>query len=729
MLNLIQARFIPRLGLATGVFLLWAVIYLSVAETHASPAENLVMVPVMLAAILFGMRGGLTGVLVAVLGISTLGVFAGVAPFTRLLHGSAPFDIVMMTSVSLMVGYGRYSQTSKIAATRRAESTTLQLDLRDNEAHILTTLAGDVGKLLTTQSILAAPGEAISQIVEFDRMAIYQVDPARVTVKIVYVSGDKSSGALAGSTYRLTEIMAVDPFDNQLDMDREYVSRNHPRQILHRSIGSNSKPIGFARVWSRTKRDLSIGERRFISSVSTLIVPVLKRAALQAKFEYAARSNNAVEEFAVAVHENLELSEVVQAATSQITRGIRYDFFAFFVPNQSGSRMELQQLAGQSHSNIKVDEYRPMVEVTENPLSAHHAKIWAVEECEILRDHSPIAERLADSNLESVIIQSLRKDGEIVAQLWIGLRDLSSVSPDDVEFMSRVGHRLLPALENARSAESLQDLQRQLVGHNEQLVHMQDGIERTEGELRISNQRLADMSESKSQFLAEVAHEFKTPLTVIIGYANMLRSDESHLDEELSAYAGSIEKSASQLTTLIRDLGDISKIDSGQFTSTKTLHDISADVADIVEGIKISNLEYRDRLKCEGSDTANVIFGDSSRLGQVFTNLITNALKYSPVDQDVVIAIDISGEKLKISVADQGMGISEADISRLFTPYFRSSNPEALEREGTGLGLYLSKLIVEEHGGTITVSSQIGEGSTFSIGLPLAANNDQSKAA
>jgi signal transduction histidine kinase len=284
-------------------------------------------------------------------------------------------------------------------------------------------------------------------------------------------------------------------------------------------------------------------------------------------------------------------------------------------------------------------------------------------------------------------------------------------------------------LENARSAESLQDLQRQLVGHNEQLVHMQDGIERTEGELRISNQRLADMSESKSQFLAEVAHEFKTPLTVIIGYANMLRSDESHLDEELSAYAGSIEKSASQLTTLIRDLGDISKIDSGQFTSTKTLHDISADVADIVEGIKISNLEYRDRLKCEGSDTANVIFGDSSRLGQVFTNLITNALKYSPVDQDVVIAIDISGEKLKISVADQGMGISEADISRLFTPYFRSSNPGALEREGTGLGLYLSKLIVEEHGGTITVSSQIGEGSTFSIGLPLAANNDQSKAA
>ncbi|HIF72425.1 MAG TPA: hypothetical protein EYQ61_07735 [Dehalococcoidia bacterium] len=89
---------------------------------------------------------------------------------------------------------------------------------------------------------------------------------------------------------------------------------------------------------------------------------------------------------------------------------------------------------------------------------------------------------------------------------------------------------------------------------------MQDSIERTEGELRLSNQRLPDMSESKSQFLAEVAHEFKTPLTVIIGYANMLRSDEDNLGDEQRSFARSIEKSASQLTTLIQDLGAIMKI-------------------------------------------------------------------------------------------------------------------------------------------------------------------------
>jgi len=95
----------------------------------------------------------------------------------------------------------------------------------------------------------------------------------------------------------------------------------------------------------------------------------------------------------------------------------------------------------------------------------------------------------------------------------------------------------------------------------------------------------------------------------------------------------------------------------------------------------------------------------------------------------VVIAIDTCEERVRISVADRGLGISKADISRLFTPYFRSSNPDALAREGTGLGLFLSKSIVEEHGRTITISSEFGEGSTFCVELSLATSSSESQAA
>ncbi len=98
---------------------------------------------------------------------------------------------------------------------------------------------------------------------------------------------------------------------------------------------------------------------------------------------------------------------------------------------------------------------------------------------------------------------------------------------------------------------------------------MQDGVERAEGELRLSNQRLVEINKTKSEFLAEVAHEFKTPLTVIIGYADMLRTDVDRIEAEQRSFAESIEKSARQLTTLIDDLTDITQIDSGHFSNSK----------------------------------------------------------------------------------------------------------------------------------------------------------------
>jgi signal transduction histidine kinase len=368
-------------------------------------------------------------------------------------------------------------------------------------------------------------------------------------------------------------------------------------------------------------------------------------------------------------------------------------------------------------------------EVELDPIADDHTKIWTIEECQIMKDHSQIAQDLTDSELESVIVQNLRMSGEIIAQILIGFRDAEAVTAEDVEFVGRIGHHLIPALENARQTASLRQLQQQLLGHNEQLAQMQDVTEYAEGDLRLSNKRLGEANESKSQFLAEVAHEFKTPLTVIIGYANLLSESTAELGEEQQSFARSIEKSAQQLTSLISDLGDISKIESGQFTSSKSLNDISDGVKQIVDGMRISNPAFRDRLECTGFHIKNNIVGDPSRLGQVFTNLITNALKYSPTDQPVSISIESNNDKVVITVTDKGIGISEDDLSKLFTPYFRSSNPDALKRDGTGLGLFLSKSIVEEHQGEISVSSTPGSGSAFSVELPLARGMRDTEAA
>ena len=239
------------------------------------------------------------------------------------------------------------------------------------------------------------------------------------------------------------------------------------------------------------------------------------------------------------------------------------------------------------------------------------------------------------------------------------------------------------------------------------------------------------MGESKTRLLAEVAHEFKAPLSIVIGYADLLQHDKGSLGEEHRSFASAIERSARQLTVLIDDLGDISNIESGHFTISKATYDVASSVKEIIDGMRISNEDYLHRLEFRGEDSESIIEGDSSRLGQVFTNLISNALKYSTEDEIVIVEIEVESDcsSMRVVVTDSGLGISEANLDELFTPYFRSSNADALERGGTGLGLFLSRSIVEGHGGTLTVSSTLGEGSTFVVDLPMGTINREFEAA
>jgi signal transduction histidine kinase len=370
-----------------------------------------------------------------------------------------------------------------------------------------------------------------------------------------------------------------------------------------------------------------------------------------------------------------------------------------------------------------------MDDVIADPLSDHDIKAWTIDECQVLREHSLIAEVVSGSNLKSVVVQNLRKDGAIVAQLLIGFTASDDVSSSDIQFISRIGEQRISALINARNVDSMQDLQRQLVGQNESLAQMQDGVELSEASLRMGNERLSELNELKTQFTSEVAHEFKTPLSVIIGYADLLRHFVDDFGEEKQQFAGSIEKAARQLTSLINDLRDISLIESGHFTCTKSMHDLSSGVGEIVTGLRISNPEYAERIKYNGTPAENLVLGDPSRLGQVFTNLITNSLKYSTADQNVIVSVESDSTHVRVTVADTGYGISESDQAKLFTRYFRSSNPDVMEREGTGLGLFLSRSIIEEHEGSLNVSSVLGAGSTFVVELPIKAQTQQADVA
>ncbi len=575
--NLSEAEFLPRLGLAVGIYILWAAFFLSLAAFENGGVKVLVAIPVLLSAILFGMRGAVLGTMVGIVGHFGLHAIAGTGSFGDFIQDGNLINGAVLLSIALMVGY-------------------------------------------------------------FNR---YKSDGASEVVQ-------KSVDTLRGQE----------------------------RNLLREQLNTISM------------------------------------------------------EFNASAHRKLVITEVTRCAATHISRALRPDFLAIAVADLENRKITVEQAIGVRMLGFTYGDVRSVSEALNDSLSAGELIAVNHEELVELTGTSHVAAATLEAGLRSALIANFRKDdGDLVAQIWIGSAGQAQYSDLEVGFIAQMAGHFKSAVENARNSESLKQLQRHLVAQNELLAQMQDGVEGAEGELRLSNNQLTHLNESKTQFMSEVAHEIKSPLAVMIGYADILRFDTEHMGSDQRKYAASIEGSARQLEVLIDDLSDITNMESGHFNTVKKPHDVMKVVKSVVEGLKVSNPKFEMRIQLSDFITDFEVDGDPARLSQVFTNLISNALKYSSEDQFVEISARKAAGKLRIAIIDRGLGISDSDLEQLFTPYFRSMNTEVRHRPGTGLGLFLSKSLVEEHGGSLTVSSKVGVGSTFTVELSPSSNSAIASAA
>jgi signal transduction histidine kinase len=254
--------------------------------------------------------------------------------------------------------------------------------------------------------------------------------------------------------------------------------------------------------------------------------------------------------------------------------------------------------------------------------------------------------------------------------------------------------------------------------NRDELGSLAANVNRMNDELRRLYGELETASRHKSEFLANMSHELRTPLNAIIGFSQVLRQRLfGELNEKQDEYLDDILSSGNHLLALINDVLDLSKVEAGQVELEVATFSLREALERGVVMVRERATKSSVHLSLDLAGDVDLVDGDERRLRQVVFNLLSNAVKFTPAGGDVVVGSERADGEVRVTVTDTGPGVAPEDRERIFEE-FQQTEVGAKQREGTGLGLALSRRLVELHGGRIWVESEVGQGSRFVFTLP-----------
>jgi two-component system phosphate regulon sensor histidine kinase PhoR len=363
---------------------------------------------------------------------------------------------------------------------------------------------------------------------------------------------------------------------------------------------------------------------------------------------------------------------------------------------------------------IPTDEMGTLARAVNAMATSLEAKV-----AELKRDKNRLA-TILDGMVEGVLVTNEKSEISLVNP---ALTSMLGVENDCV------GKTVLECLRNAAVNDAVEKAVAQGVPQEQEITLYVEGEERNvlvhsaplhAGSVSVFYDvtNIRRLENVRKDFVANVSHELKTPLTCIRGYAETLRSGA--LEDAASArkFVEKIESNASQLQNLVEDILKLSQIESGRLELAAAPVSLEPLVDAICE-------EFSELARGKGIDLRIRVAGDivvradPQAFRRILGNLVENALKYTPAGGVVTVAAEVSDGFCRVSVSDTGIGIPEADLPRVFERFYRVDKARSRQMEGTGLGLAIVKHLVQAHGGEVGVTSEIGKGSEFWFTLPL----------
>src|SRR3984957_14474757 len=232
---------------------------------------------------------------------------------------------------------------------------------------------------------------------------------------------------------------------------------------------------------------------------------------------------------------------------------------------------------------------------------------------------------------------------------------------------------------------------------------------------------------SKTRFLATMSHELRTPLNAIIGFSEMIVQEQALMLDAArrKEYAQLINDSGQHLLSVVNGILDMSKMESGNFDITPEPFAPRAALINCCNLLALKARENGIDLVTDAPQDLPGMTGDPRAFKQIVLNLVSNAIKFTERGGEVTVSAAVEGTRLMLRVADTGVGIGADDLKRIGAPFFQAGKTYQRRHEGTGLGLSIVKSLIALHGGELTVQSQVDEGTTFAVALPLSPQATQ----